>query len=300
MGRRKTTINPGFIGRRPSQWGQPPLTPAPSLADNTSSSDKESGEPDSSSVDSIVEGEGKPEPVTIDVDEFDEREDDKYFEEEGGEVNEEEDEKEEENENNGMDEQVGSRTIQLFSLDKPNQSYKEDGQLQKNLKPTRKSMGKPNSFGEEEGEIVEEKQEKFTVGKYVVAVNPDDEEDCICQENLIESYLVKEMLRFKEETETPRSTSEPVETKKIRKNSIEKRTHIQKWHEESGKLVRSPKETALGKSELSIVQMSLKSDTSTHQSYPENNKNAKETAFGKPELFPVQISGKTETSICQS
>ena len=65
MGRRKTTINPGFIGRRPSQWGQPPLTPAPSLADNTSSSDKESGEPDSSSVDSIVEGEGKPEPITL-------------------------------------------------------------------------------------------------------------------------------------------------------------------------------------------------------------------------------------------
>ena len=48
MARRKTTINPGFIR------------------------DKESGEPDSSSVDSIVEGKGKPEPVTIDVDEFDE------------------------------------------------------------------------------------------------------------------------------------------------------------------------------------------------------------------------------------
>ena len=89
MARRKTTINPGFVGRRPSQWNQPPLTPAPPPADNTSSSDEESGEPDSSSVDSIVEGEGKPEPVTIDVDEFDEREDDEYFGEERDEVNEE-------------------------------------------------------------------------------------------------------------------------------------------------------------------------------------------------------------------
>ena len=90
MVRRKTTINPGFVGRRPSQWSQPPLTPAPPPADNTSSSEEESGEPDSLSDESIVEGEDKPEPVTIDVDEFDEREDDKYFEEEGGEVNEEE------------------------------------------------------------------------------------------------------------------------------------------------------------------------------------------------------------------
>ena len=136
MARRKTTINPGFVGRRPSHWSQPPLTPAPPPADNTSSSDEESGEPDSSSDESIVEGEGKPEPVTIDVDEFDEREDDEYFEEEGGEVNEEEkcrddeeeeNEKEEENENNGMNEQVGSKIIQLLSLGKPNTSYKEDG-----------------------------------------------------------------------------------------------------------------------------------------------------------------------------
>ena len=65
-------------------------------------------------------------------------------------------------------------------------------------------MGKPDSFGEEEGEIVEEKQEKFTVGKYVVTVNPDDDEDFTCQENLIESYLVEEMLGLKEETETPK------------------------------------------------------------------------------------------------
>ena len=62
MERRKTTINPSFFGRQPSQCGQPPLTPAPPPADNTSLSDEESGEPDSSSVDSIVEGEGKPEP----------------------------------------------------------------------------------------------------------------------------------------------------------------------------------------------------------------------------------------------
>ena len=59
MARRKTTINPGFVGRQPSHWGQPPLTPAtppaPPPADNTSSSDEESGGPDSSSVDSIVE-----------------------------------------------------------------------------------------------------------------------------------------------------------------------------------------------------------------------------------------------------
>ena len=265
MARIKTTINPGLVGRRPSQWCQPPLTPAPPPADNTSSSDEESGEPDSSSVDSIVEGKGKPEPITIDVDEFDERKDDEYFGEEGDEDNieetfrdddEEEDEKEEENENNGMDEQVGSRIIQLSSLGKLDQSYKEDGQLRKTLKPTRKSMGKPDSFGEEEGEIVEEKQEKFTVDKYVITVNPDDEEDFICQENLIESYLVEEMLGFKEETETPRSTGEPVETtnqKNNSKNSIEKRTHIQKRHEESGKPVRSPKETALDKSELFSV-----------------------------------------------
>ena len=219
MARRKITINPGFVGRRPSQWCQPPLTPAPPPADNTSFSDKESGEPDSSSVDSIVEGEGKPEPVTIDVDEFDEREDDEYFGEEGDKVNveekfrdDEEDEKEEKNENNGMNEQVGSRIIQLLSLGKPNQSYKEDGQLRKNLKPTWKSMGKPDSFGEEEGEIVKEKQEKFTVGKYVVTVNTDDDEDFTCQENFIESYLVEEMLGFEEETETPRSTGEPVKT----------------------------------------------------------------------------------------
>ena len=38
-----------------------------SPADNTSSSLEESGEPDSSSVDYIVEGKGKPEPVMIDV-----------------------------------------------------------------------------------------------------------------------------------------------------------------------------------------------------------------------------------------
>ena len=59
MARRKTTINPSFVGRRPSQWSQPPLTPAPPPADNTSLSDEESGEPDSSSVDSIVEDKGK-------------------------------------------------------------------------------------------------------------------------------------------------------------------------------------------------------------------------------------------------
>ena len=170
MARRKTTINPGFVGRQPSQWSRPPLTPTRPPADNTSSSDEESGEPDSSSVDSIVEGEGKPEPVTIDVDEFDEREDDEYFEEGGGEVNEEEkfrdeeeeeDEKEEENKNNGMNEQVRSKIIQLLSLGKPDKSYKEDGQLQKKLYPTRKCVGKPDSYSEEEGEIVEKKKREI-------------------------------------------------------------------------------------------------------------------------------------------
>ena len=125
MARRKTTINPGFVGRWPSQRGQPPLTTASPLADNTSFSDEESVEPYSSSVDSILEGKGKPEPVTIDVDEFDEREDEEYFAEEGDENNveekfrddeEEEDEKEEEEENNGMNEQVGSKIIGLLSL----------------------------------------------------------------------------------------------------------------------------------------------------------------------------------------
>ena len=54
-----------------------------------------------------------------------------------------------------MNEQVGSRIIQLLSLGKPDQSYKEDGQLQKNLSTTWKSMGKPEYYGEEEGEIEE-------------------------------------------------------------------------------------------------------------------------------------------------
>ena len=68
--------------------------------------------------------------------------------------------------------------------------------------------------------------------------------------------------------------------------SIEKRTHVQKRHEESGKPVCSPKDTTLGKS-----------DVRTHQPYPKTNKNSKETALGKPELFPVLISGKPDTSI---
>ena len=55
-------------------------------------------------------------------------------------------------------------------------------------------MGKPDSYSEEEGEIVEKESDKFTVGKYVVTVNPGDEEDFTCHENLIESYLVEEML----------------------------------------------------------------------------------------------------------
>ena len=63
------------------------------------------------------------------------------------------------------------------------------------------------------------------------------------------------------------------------------------------KPVRSPKDTTLSKSGLSILQMSGKSDISTHQPYPKTNKRSKETALGKPELFPVQISGKPDTSI---
>ena len=45
--------------------------------------------------------------------------------------------------------------------------------------------------------------------------------------------------------------------------------------------------------------MSGKSDTSTHQPYPKNDKNAKETTLGKSEPFPVQMSGKPDTSILQ-
>ena len=78
-------------------------------------------------------------------------------------------------------------------------------------------MGKPNSYGEEEREIVEKESDKFTVGKYVVIVNPGDEEDFTCQEYLIESYLVEEMLGFEEEEETPRSTVESDETTKPQK-----------------------------------------------------------------------------------
>ena len=102
----------------------------------------------------------------------------------------------------------------------------------KNLSPKQKSVGKPDSYSEEDGEIVEKKRDKFTVGKYIVTVNPGDEEDFTCQENLIESYLVEEMLEFEEE-ETPRSTGESVETtnpKKKSKKSIEKRTYVQKRH----------------------------------------------------------------------
>ena len=65
-----------------------------------------------------------------------------------------------------------------------------------------------------------------------------------------------------------------------------KRTHVEKQHEE------------FGKSGLSILQLSGKSDISTHQPYPNNNKNLKETALGKLQLFPVQISSKPDTSIC--
>ena len=66
------------------------------------------------------------------------------------------------------------------------------------------------------------KNDKFTVGKYVVTVNPGDDEDFTCQENLIESYLVEEMLGFKEEEEEeeeekPRSTGESDETTKPNK-----------------------------------------------------------------------------------
>ena len=109
-------------------------------------------------------------------------------------------------------------------------------------------MGKPDSYGEEEGEIIEKESDKFTVSKYVVTVKPGDEEDFTCQENLIESYLVEEMLGFEEEKEeTPRSTGESDETTKPKKNnlkkSIERKTHVQKRHEESGKPV--PQKTQL-------------------------------------------------------
>ena len=78
---------------------------------------------------------------------------------------------------------------------------------------------------------------------------------------------------------------------------MKKKTHVQKRHEESGKPVCSPKDTTLGKSGLSILQLSGKSDISTHQPYQKNNKNLKETALDKPERFPVQISGEPDTSI---
>ena len=89
--------------------------------------------------------------------------------------------------------------------------------------PIQKSVGKPNSYGEEEREIVEKESDKFTVGKYIVTVNPGDEEDFTCQENLIESYLVEEMLGFEEEKEeTPRSTGESDETTKPKKKQFDK------------------------------------------------------------------------------
>ena len=77
-------------------------------------------------------------------------------------------------------------------------------------------MGKPNSYSEEEGEIVEKKEINLQLENMV---NPGDEEDFTCQENLIESYLVEEMLGFKEEEEeeTPRSTGESDETTKPKK-----------------------------------------------------------------------------------
>ena len=91
----------------------------------------------------------------------------------------------------------------------------------KTFSPIQKSVGKPDSYGEEEGEIVEKESDKFTVGKYVITGNPGDEEDFTCQENLIESYLVEEMLEFEEE-ETPRSTGESDETKKSKKKQFDK------------------------------------------------------------------------------
>ena len=73
-----------------------------------------------------------------------------------------------------MNEQVGSKIVQLLSRGKPNTSYKEDGQLQKNPSQIQKSVGKPDSYSEEEGEIVEKESDKFTVGKFVVTINPVD------------------------------------------------------------------------------------------------------------------------------
>ena len=57
--------------------------------------------------------------------------------------------------NNGINEQVGSKIIQLLSLGKSDKSYKEDGQLRKKLSPILNSVGKPDSYSEEEGEILE-------------------------------------------------------------------------------------------------------------------------------------------------
>ena len=88
-------------------------------------------------------------------------------------------------------------------------------------------MGKPDSYSEEDGEIVEKKRDKFTVGKYIVTVNPVDEEDFTYQENLIELYLVEEMLGFKEEEEeTPRSTG--VNQIHVHINHTQKTTKIRK------------------------------------------------------------------------
>ena len=42
--------------------------------------------------------------------------------------------------------------------------------------------------------------------------------------------------------------------------------------------------------------MSGKSDLSTDHPTPINNKNANETALGQSELFPVQMSGKSDKS----
>ena len=73
---------------------------------------------------------------------------------------EEDDEKEEENENNGMNEQVGSKIIQLLSLGKPDTSYKEDGQLRKNLPQYRRVWVNPT--------LTVKKREKFCIQRNTI------------------------------------------------------------------------------------------------------------------------------------
>ena len=62
------------------------------------------------------------------------------------------------------------------------------------------------------------------------------------------------------------------------------------------KITKKTVKTALGRSKLSPVQMSGKSDKSTHESPPITLKIMKKHILGKSELSTVKKSGKSDTS----